>query len=401
MISELISRHLRFLVDKAGFRPPGSPANRLATEHARAVLRDSCLTASEAPFHTRWWEPGDGRLEIRDDMSISETVRVQPNPYSPACDLTGTLRRAAGLEEITGRVTPSDILVLEGDLVSEQIVPPHYPFYGIDDHKALVKALLDARPAAVIAVSDHWAPVFEDADLPLPSTTVPTALAPCLPEGAEAHMVLGGVVHEADGVNLSARHGPPGDRIVLSAHLDSKVTTPGAFDNAGSAAVLLALAESGLLADLPGDLAVELVLFNGEDHFDACGEVAWLARTDLGEVVADINIDGAGVVGRPTQVSLLSCPDHVERAVRAFTTSRHGWVMGEPWYESDHSIFAMRGIPAVAITSSRVHDLLGTIAHTERDTLEVVDVAVLADLATNLPELLTDLWGALHEAPVS
>lgn len=33
------------------------------------------------------------------------------------------------------------------------------------------------------------------------------------------------------------------------------------------------------------------MLFNGEDHFDACGEVGWLAATDLDEIVGNLNLD--------------------------------------------------------------------------------------------------------------
>ena len=60
---------------------------------------------------------------------------------------------------------------------------------------------------------------------------------------------------------------------MLSAHLDAKATTPGAFDDAASVATILALAET----ELPAVGSLEFVMFNGEDHFDACGEVAWLA----------------------------------------------------------------------------------------------------------------------------
>jgi Zn-dependent M28 family amino/carboxypeptidase len=64
------------------------------------------------------------------------------------------------------------------------------------------------------------------------------------------------------------------------------------------------------------------------------------------------------------------------------------WVWAEPWFESDHAIFAMRGIPALAITSQDVHALLGGLAHTAADTLDVVDLTVLEQLAADLPALL-------------
>jgi Zn-dependent M28 family amino/carboxypeptidase len=72
-----------------------------------------------------------------------------------------------------------------------------------------------------------------------------------------------------------------------------------------------------------------------------------------------------------------------------------GWLPAEPWIESDHAIFAMRGIPAVALTSEDVQALLGGLAHTPADTLEVLDLAVLEQLATDLPALLTLLVNRL------
>lgn len=62
-IHELITRHLRVLVDEIGARPPGSPANREAGAYAREVLAGCDLEVSEAPFTTRWWEPGAGWLQ--------------------------------------------------------------------------------------------------------------------------------------------------------------------------------------------------------------------------------------------------------------------------------------------------------------------------------------------------
>jgi hypothetical protein len=66
-----------------------------------------------------------------------------------------------------------------------------------------------------------------------------------------------------------------------------------------------------------------------------------------------------------------------------------------PWFESDHSIFAMRGIPAVAITSDGVHDLFATVAHTAGDTLEMVEVEVLVGIVEVLGDMLPRMRQAL------
>jgi Zn-dependent M28 family amino/carboxypeptidase len=131
------------------------------------------------------------------------------------------------------------------------------------------------------------------------------------------------------------------------------------------------------------------VLFNGEDHVDSCGEMAWLAATDLDELLGVVNVDGVGLAGQGISLAALACTSALEAELSTWVRQHPGWVPAEPWIESDHAIFAMRGIPAVAITSEDVHALLGGIAHTPADTLEVLDLAVLEQLAADLPALLT------------
>ena len=387
-IHELITGHLRVLVDELGARPPGSPTNRQATAYVREVLSGCDLEVSEAPFTTRWWEPGAGWLQHG-----TERIEVAPNPYSPAGDVRGEAVLVGRIEELealsrspgaAGTGQTPQLVVLEGELAREQLMPAVFPFLDLPEHERIRTALQRLSPAAVVAVSDHWEPILEDPDLPFPSTTISTAQGHRLRSGDELHLVVTGAVHDGHGTTVAARHGTGTPRLVLSAHLDSKATTPGAFDNAGGVATLLAMAQTGRLGTAP----LELVLFNGEDHVDACGEVAWLERTDLDEVAAACNVDGIGLVGQRTSLAMLACPPSLEAALRGFVDRHAGWVPTAPWIESDQALFAMRDIPAVAVTSEDVHALLGGLAHSPQDTREVVDVATLALVAQQLPEVL-------------
>lgn len=389
-VRERILQHLQVLVQEIGARPPGSPANRQATAYVEQVLTLAGSPPVAAPFTTRWWEPGDGHLEVGDVR-----VGVTPNPYSPTGDVRGRAVLAARIEQLEAlSPAPGSVLVLTDELASGQLLPAAFPFLDLTEHRRIRAALHRLAPAAVVAVSDHWEPILEDPDLPFPSTTIPTELGRNLHPGDDLHLVVSGAVHPGEGVNLSTRIGDGDPRLVLCAHLDSKVTTPGAFDNAASVAILLALTELGHLDGLP----VELVLFNGEDHIDACGEVAWLAATDLGRVAGACNLDGVGLVGQRTSLTALACPEPVASELAAWVAQHDGWVPAEPWIESDHAIFAMRGIPAVAITTEDVHALLGGLAHTADDTLEVLDIDLLARIAADLPSLVTLLSTSLTPA---
>lgn len=382
MLAERIDHHLRVLAEDIGARPPGSPANQRATEHVATTLVDAGLAVRRDPFRTRWWEPGPGVLTM-----TGREVPVVPNPYSSPCDVRRA--RAVAVSDLTALEALADgpagrVVVLTGGLAREPLWPVAFPFLIEPSHRAIAAALLAARPAAVIAVSDHWQPILEDPDLGVPSTTIRPQDADKLDSDAEVSLRLGGAVHRGDGFNVSGRTAEPGPRVVLSAHVDSKVTTPGAFDNAGGVAVLLALAEQGLPAGVP----VEVVAFNGEDHVDACGEVAWLAATDLTELAAIVNIDGAGLRGRGSSLAPMGCPPDLRERLTALLADRPGWELAEPWYESDHAVLAMRGIPAIAITSAGVHEAMQRIAHTSKDTVEVVDVEVLVAVAETVAALL-------------
>lgn len=390
-VRRLLEQHLDFLVREVGARPPGSPANRRATAYVRDVLDGLGLDVVEHPFTTRWWEPGAGRLEF-----AGRTVAVAPNPYSPAADVRGPTRDVTTVEQLDQLERADDhVLVFRDGLAAAQVFPAAFPFLDLPEHARIRASVARLAPRAIVAVSDHWQPILEDPDLRVPSTTVPAAVGAQLEEGEEVRLVLGGTVHTGRGTNVAARTGHGGQRLVLSAHLDSKATTPGAFDNAAGVATVLAVA-----ATVGDDLGpCELVPFNGEDHFDACGEVAWLAGGDLGAVAGNVNVDGVGLAGQGTSLTTLACPADLEARVSDWVDRRAGWSWTDPWFESDHAIFAMRGIPAVAVTTQDVHQLLGGLAHSAADTLDVLDLDVLEDVVAAIPELLGLLREGQQPAP--
>jgi aminopeptidase YwaD len=386
-VARRIQLHLDVLANRIGARPPGSPANRRATDYLRATLEAAGLRVDEQPFTTRWWEPGPGTLVVE-----GRQVPVAPDPFSTPCDVRGVVVRPGSADELR-RLSPATterIIVLDGELSAAPYFPKAFPFLRFDEQLEVIALLEALQPAAVVALAPNeppFGPVFEDADLAFPSTTVPPAVGDALGAGAVVRLVLGGAVHAGAGVNTSARVGSDPARMVLSAHIDSKVTTPGAFDNAGSVAALLALAESGA----PELAGAELVFFNGEDHYAAPGEQAWLAQADLDAIDLVINVDGAGLAGRGSSIATLSCPSALEQRVAELVQARPGWVLADPWFESDHAIFAQRGIPSLAITSDGVHELLLTLAHTAEDTVDKVDPTVLADVTDFLRACLRTL----------
>lgn len=372
-LTDRVAVHLASIVRLAPHRPPGSPANRRATDYASAVLEAAGLPVTPLPFSARWWSPGEAAVRVADAW-----IPIEPPPFCGPATVRGRLRPVTDEASLAAAAEATrEILVLSGAM-AEPLLPKAFPFLSLPDQQARIAALEAIRPAAVLAVvPDDRAhePVFEDPDLAFPYATIPASLAGRLLPGAEVELEVTGALASGEGVNLSAGV-TSGRRAVVCAHLDSKVTTPGALDNGGGVAALLALAESGLDSLGP----VELVLFNGEDHVDAPGEQAWLAAGGLDGVDLVINVDGAGLCGYPTVLSAIGGTPGLEAILADALLASPGVTRGEPWFESDHAVFAMRGIAALAITSGAPFELLKRRAHAPDDPLEDMDPGRLAEV---------------------
>lgn len=382
----LIRRHLHVLAEEIGPRPPGSPANRRATDHLRAVLEPTGLRIVEYPFRARYWEPGGGELTIDGVRHV-----VESGPFSSPCAVRGRIVRADSLERVEPSLIPAgSLVVLDGDLAAAPYFPLRFPFLTLRGQQDILHALIACRPGAVLAVAPEGSPepVFEDGDLPFPYATVGGGLGASILDGSVGELTLRGTTREGDGLNVSAIRDGPGPRVLLSAHVDSKVTTPGALDNGGGVATLLALAETGL-----PEVPAELVFFNGEDHYAAPGEVAWLAANDLADIGLVVNVDGAGLAGCRIGVAPLAWPVDREAALGELVERHPGLVLAEPWYESDHAVFAMRGIPCLALTSDAPPELLKRLSHDPDDSVERVDPESLARVIAFLRDAVETFTG--------
>ena len=195
----------------------------------------------------------------------------------------------------------------------------------------------------------------------------------------------------SSGFNLVARKGQADWRVVISAHIDAKDNTPGALDNAASVVVLLLLAE--LLQEYDGDISVELVPFNGEDHYSAAGEKAYLKanKSALNQVLLNINMDALGSHHGNTLYSFYECPDTLKAIIQDTFSRQPAFAEGEPWYQSDHMVFVMNGVPAVAITSENFMQILTELAHTPEDRPALVDCEKLVYIAISLRDLLLEI----------
>jgi aminopeptidase YwaD len=285
------------------------------------------------------------------------------------------------------------------------LMPKNYPYYYPEEHKKIHELLEQKAAAAILtATGKHHStagalypyPMFEDGDFDIPSVYMKDVEGERLAQfvGQPADLLSEAQRIPSTGCNIVGRKGGgSGRRVLLTSHIDAKIGTPGALDNAGGTIMLMLMAE--LLQDYEGNLEVETVPFNGEDYYGANGERLYMERNQerLENILLVVNMDGLGYIEGRTAYSLYGPPDAVAELIHKTFADREGFMEGPPWYQGDHSIFIQQGVPAMAITLEHFEYAWEHIAHTERDTPDLVDPARLVETALGLRELIRELQG--------
>lgn len=382
-------------------RHVGSPGNRAATAMFADRMLELGFVVRRTTFGCIEWEFGEALLEV-----AGERFEALVGPYSLACDVTARLTAASSIEDLETDSVRGTALLIHGELAAGQIMPKNFTFYNPDSHKRLIRALEEHAPAVVVAAtgrdpemvgSQYPFPLFEDGDLDIPNAYMKDV------DGARLLGHLGKVVRlrlDSRRIPTTAEHvvatlpGTTPERIVITAHIDSRKGSPGALDNASGVATLLALAE--LLSDFRDGPTIEIVPFNGEDNYANPGELLWVAENEgrFDDIILGINIDDLGQRGTTNHVSFYGCPTEVEAAVRRALDEHPEMSEGPQWFQSDHAIFGLYGRPAIALASSDIAGFMAEYAHSEHDTLELVDPELIVVAARFLRDALDQVVAA-------
>ena len=243
----------RALCVKIQSRRVGSDGNQAATRYAASVLHSHGFAVETPAFECIDWKADGASV-----AAGGESFAAFPSPYSLGSCTEAPLACAATLDELVSSDACDRILLLRGDLAREPLMPKNFPFCNPDEHQRLIARLESLRPAAFLTAASrnpemigavYPYPMFEDGDFDLPSAFMTDD------EGERLARHLGHVVRvesrreriPSAGCNVLAAKGNPNRRVVVFAHIDSRIGTPGANDNASGVTALLLLAE--LLAD--------------------------------------------------------------------------------------------------------------------------------------------------------
>ena len=397
-LSEKADTYLQNLCLDIPHRRVGSEGNRAATDFFAQTVAAFGLEVQLSEFDCFDWTHGEARLG-----AAGESFEAFISPYSLGCILTAPLEVVSTVDELETVEAGEKILLLHGEIAQEQLMPKNFPFFNPEEHQKIVGLLETRNPAAIITATSrnpelaggmYPFPLIEDGDFNIPSVYVTDKVGERLAEqaGMEVTLEIEAERIPAKGYNVTARKGIDwGRRVVLCAHIDTKEGTPGALDNATGITVLLLLAE--LLEDYAGDIGIEIVALNGEDDYSAAGQLLYLRENanTLYQVILGINIDVAGYCEGDTEYSLYGCSDEIAGLIRKAFSDQEGMVEGEPWYQSDHSLFVQNQVPAMAITSEHFMELSTHVTHTPKDSPKIVDSDKLVVVALVLRGLLLDL----------
>jgi aminopeptidase YwaD len=343
---------------------------------------------------------------IEDGSSLAvghDQIQVFTSPYSNGCKARAELAMVETLEQLERIDCTAKLLLLRGEICSEQLTPKNFVFYNPDHHRKVTSLLEMKKPAAIITATrqnpdqagalDPF-PLIVDGDFDIPSVF-------CSDEQGQR---LERHVGETVDLDIRAERVPSrasnavaklrsrsSRKVILTAHIDAYEDSPGASDNASGTTVLLIA--SKLLADYQGDFQIEISALNGEDHYSAAGQMDYLSRygNELTVSHLAVNIDDVGYLEGGTSFSLYRCSEEIAELARSILGAADGLVEGPQWFNGDHMIFVQKCVAAAAFTAERMPYLMETITHTRRDTPELLDAKKIVELAAALNRLVRAL----------
>ena len=378
--------HVNHLSVNIGSRPIGSLANLAAAEYISGVFERNGLSVEKQEISCPNWVEEHTSLELN-----GEQLEASANTFSPSCDISMETIPVCTLAELEAAPISGRILVFYGDLAQTELATKG-GIYISDRDRRIIQLLEERQSPGIITINPtihaRWR-LIEDFDLDIPSVTVSaqSGLKLLKNPGTAVQMKITTRSSPSHTANVIGRlEGELSERIVLCAHYDSKVDTPGAYDNAAGVGVLLTLAE--VLAKKKHLHTFEWIAFTGEEGA-GLGDMEYArnshrANHGFNQVTAAINIDGVGPFTGTTTVASFAASQPFETLVDETIKNYPGVVKVEPWPASDHYIFYSNGVPSIALTSKGIRD----IYHTSSDTFEWISGEKLAEATQFVLDLI-------------
>lgn len=387
--------YLDTLCNNMANRSVGREQNKKAVEYVGHIFSSLDIKTEYQEFKCIEWYENEVTLKAGD-----QSFNAYVSPYTLGCDVNAVLKEVATVEELEKVDTEGAILLMRGEITKEQLMPKNFVFYNPSEHQKIYRLLEEKNPIAIITATEknpqlagslYPFPMIEDGDFDIPSVYMKDTEGEKLKKhvGENIQLEFESKRIPSSGSNVIAKIGEDfTKRIVITAHIDSKENTPGALDNGSGVVVLMLLAE--LLKEYKAKIGVELIATNGEDYYAASGHMKYLEVNNgkLDNIVLAINIDGAGHKNKKTEYSFYEFTSQKKERIKDRLQLSAELIEGEPWLQSDHMIFVMNGAQAIAFTSANLLEIASEIAHTPKDTPDLVDCRKLVYIAEGIKEII-------------
>ena len=280
---EKTKSHLDELCSKIGERRVGSEGNRRATAYPKKILDENGWQTESTELSVIDWKTDGATL-----VCVDNSFEVFPSHYSLGCAVNSVLIAIDTISKLEQANIDGKLVLLHGEIAFQQIAPKKFPFWNPEEHQNFISVLEKGNPAALICATERDSalaggvypfPLFEDGDFDIPSVYMKDT------EGEKLLIYAGQqakLISKAERIPESAynvigrKNVHEKNRIVITAHIDTKIDTPGAIDNGTGVAIILILSE--LLREYSGTYSLELALFNGEDYYGAPGQVKYVEQ---------------------------------------------------------------------------------------------------------------------------
>ena len=154
-------------------RRTGSAGNRAATAFFLETLRPWSYALDTAPFECLDYLSGPASLTCG-----GRTFEVFTSPYSLPADASAPLMTVTTVDELADCGCRGAVLLMKGEVASEQLMPKNFVFYNPDHHKRIYALLEEKQPSAIVTATGknpdlvgalYPFPLIEDGDFDIPS----------------------------------------------------------------------------------------------------------------------------------------------------------------------------------------------------------------------------------------
>lgn len=380
-----------------GERVLGSVKNKDLNQWLCEAAKKEGFATIHFPFICNYWKNGKSFIK-----QAGVPYEIGTGPFSGSYAGSRSLVKVGNMEELECACCEDGFLILTDTLCASPLMPKNFPFYYPEEHKLLIELLEKKNPAAVIAVTGKHPlcglnpfPLFEDGNFRIPNAYMNASTAKnILESNMPVYLEICSEVTKVNGCQLVAvkrKNTPAAGRIVICAHMDTKNDTPGALDNGAGLAVLVEVMKK--LRNYNGPYDLEFVPFNGEEHYEVKGQLEYLnyVQNTKAAVELVINIDSPCMKGSKTAYSTYNFGRSLCNLVDHVLKEHLEIEKGMEWYAGDHAMFAFRGIPCMAVTSSNLFEAALELTHTPKDTADHVDLRLIEVAAVFIADFVRSL----------